>query len=330
MPQETPGRTTPAKAFIVLGLCLAVLGGVGAWLLIGREAAEPCNGLAGDERVQKSAGAAVRPGTSCAALAEAIVKASAGEAPGRHTQAQAQAQALKDVLVALGSGEPAELTLDPALRVPLATALADYAPDLHEMLGGIGTTDFLAKAAPQAPPWQSDGTHHLTVFADTLRGVVRAVAQDPEAYALLRMTETRTTAQRLAAVPADATDYGLSVPPTESARALGILDGISDAVTHGKDKGQARAWRTVVMDTLLDGPASPKSEQDPQASHLTMAWLQNLQNASEEERFDRLRAQGVDMARTWARERRMDEQTQQGLLAKVERSALGAYREIKS
>ncbi|MFB7262045.1 hypothetical protein ACFCXH_07765 [Streptomyces nojiriensis] len=70
------------------------------------------------------------------------------------------------------------------------------------------------------------------------------------------------------------------------------------------------------------GPASPKGEQDPQASHLT--------TASEEERFGRLRAQGVDMARTWAQERRMDEQTQQGLLAKVERSALGAYREIKS
>ncbi len=327
MPQETPGRTTPAKALIVLGLCLALLGGVGAWLLLGRETAEPCNGLAGDERVQKSVGAAVRPGMSCAALAEAIVKASAGDVPGRHTQAQAQA--LKDVLVALGSGEPAELAMDPALRVPLAAALADYAPDLHEMLGGIGVTDFLAKAAPQAPPWQSDGTHHLAVLADTLRGVVRAVAEDPEAYALLRMTETRTAAQRLAAVPADATDYSLSVPPTESARALGILDGIAGAVTHGKDEGQARAWRTAVLNTLLNGQASPKSDQDPRAAHLTAAWLQSLKNASEEELFDRLRTQGVDMARTWAQERKLDEQTQQGLLAKVERSALSAYREIK-
>ncbi|MCX5274912.1 MULTISPECIES: hypothetical protein [Streptomyces] len=327
MPQETSSRTTPAKAFIVLGLCLALLGGVGAWLLLGRGAAEPCNGLAGDERVQKSVGAAVSPGTSCAALAEAIVNASAGNAPGRHTQAQAQA--LKDVLVVLGSEDPAKLTLDTALRVPLATALADYAPDLHEMLGGIGITDFLAKAAPQAPPWQSDGTHHLTVLPDTLRGIVRAVAQDPEAYALLRMTETRTTAQRLAAVPADAANYSLSVPPTESARALGILDGIADAVTHGKDKRQVRVWRTAVVDTLLDGQASPKSAQDPRAAHLTAAWLQNLKNASQEERFDRLRTQGVDMAREWAQERKMDEQTQQGLLAKVERSALSAYREVE-
>ncbi|MFG2971605.1 hypothetical protein ACGFYY_01210 [Streptomyces sp. NPDC048331] len=327
MPQETPGRTTRVKAFIVLGLCLALLGGVGAWLLLGRETSEPCNGLAGDERVQKSVGAAVRPGMSCTALAEAIVGASAGDASGRHTQAQAQA--LKDVLIALGSGNPAELNLDPALRVPLASALADYAPDLHAMLGGIGITDFLAKAAPQAPPWQSEDTYHLTVLADTLRGVVRAVAQDPKAYALLRMAETRTTAQRLSAVPADATDFSLSVPPTESARALGILDGIADAVTHGKDKGQARAWRTAVLDTLLDGQTSPHSDQDAQAAHLTTAWFQNLRKASEGERFDRLRAQGVDMARTWSQDRKMDEQTQQGLLAKVERSALTAYREIK-
>ncbi|MFD8575607.1 hypothetical protein ACR3S4_02655 [Streptomyces sp. CH8.1] len=277
--------------------------------------------------MQKSVGAAVHPGMSCAALAEAIVKASSGDAAGRHTQVQAQA--LKDVLVVLGSGDPTELTLDPALRVPLATALSDYAPDLHEMLGGIGITDFLAKAAPQAPPWESDGTYHLTLFADTLRGVIRAVAQDPEAYALLRMTETRTTAQRLAAVPADAADYSLSVPPTEGARALGILDGIADAVTRGKDEGQARAWRTAVLDTLLGGETSPKSDQIPLAVQLTAAWLQSLKDAFEEERFGRLRTQGVDMAREWAQERKMDEQTQQGLLAKVERSALSAYREIK-
>ncbi|MFE9479311.1 hypothetical protein ACFYNM_12000 [Streptomyces spororaveus] len=327
MPQMPPRRTTPARAFIVLGLCLALLGGVGAWLLLGRDTAEPCNGLAGDERVQKAVGAAVHPGTSCAVVAQAIVKASAGDATGRHTQAQAQA--LKDVLVSLGSGDPAKLTLDPALRVPLATALADYAPDLHAMLGGIGITDFLAKAAPQAPPWQSDGTHHLTVLPDTLRSAVRAVAQDPGAYALLRIAETRTTAQRLAAVPADATGYALTVPPAESARALGILDGIADAVTHGKDEEQARVWRGAVLDRLLNGQDSPKSNQDPRAAQLSAVWLQNLKNAPEGERFDRLRTQGVDMTRTWAQDRKMDEQTQQGVLAKAERSALSAYREIK-
>ncbi|MFD7912030.1 hypothetical protein ACFV30_15070 [Streptomyces sp. NPDC059752] len=105
--------------------------------------------------------------------------------------------------------------------------------------------------------------------------------------------------------------------------------GIADAVTHGKDEEQARAWRGAVLDKLLNGQDSPKSDQDPRAAQLAAVWLQNLKNAPEGERFDRLRTQGVDMARTWAQERKMDEQTQQGLLAKAERSALSAYREIK-
>ncbi|MFE1873307.1 hypothetical protein ACFW9N_20815 [Streptomyces sp. NPDC059496] len=105
--------------------------------------------------------------------------------------------------------------------------------------------------------------------------------------------------------------------------------GIADAVTHGKDEEQARAWRGAVLDKLLNGQDSPKSDQDPRAAQLAPVWLQNLKNAPEGERFDRLRTQGVDMARTWAQERKMDEQTQQGLLAKAERSALSAYREIK-
>ncbi|MFG2394557.1 hypothetical protein ACGFYF_37565 [Streptomyces lavendulae] len=110
---------------------------------------------------------------------------------------------------------------------------------------------------------------------------------------------------------------------------MGTLDGIADAVTHGKDEGQTQAWRTAVLDTPLNGQASPESDQDPRAAHLTAAWLQNLKNASEEKRFDRLRTQGADMVRTWAQERKMDEQTRQRLLTEVESSALSAYREIK-
>ncbi|SDN80359.1 hypothetical protein SAMN05444921_1436 [Streptomyces wuyuanensis] len=35
------------------------------------------------------------------------------------------------------------------------------------------------------------------------------------------------------------------------------------------------------------------------------------------------------MTHLWAHQRKMDKQTQQGILAKVERSALSAYREIE-
>ncbi|MYT18884.1 hypothetical protein GTW69_01015, partial [Streptomyces sp. SID7760] len=123
---------------------------------------------------------------------------------------------MKDVLFALGSGQSKKLDLDPALRAPIATALADYSPDVHEMLAGLDST-YVTKASRDTPPWEAGGTHHLSVTADAFRKTLRAVAEDPQAYALLRMTETRTAAGRLAAVPADATGSELSLPPTKNA-----------------------------------------------------------------------------------------------------------------
>ncbi|MGW4052864.1 hypothetical protein ACWENA_18730 [Streptomyces sp. NPDC004779] len=320
MPKDSARRPRAATAVIVLGTCLALLGGIGAWLLLGRESAPPCSDLTENPRVQKSVGEAVRPGMSCQALGEAIVKASAGDAGGHHTLAQAQA--LKDVLTTLADQGTGDVTVDPALRRPLAVALSDYAADLHAMLGGITVEDFVTKAAPGEPPWTSDGTYHLTVLTDTLRSVLRAIAQDPDAYATLRLAETRTTGQRLAAVPADAEGYSLSVPPTESARALGVLDGIADAATGGLDADASRAWRTAVVDGLLKGRAAGGRD-------LAATWLDGLAGAPEETRHERLRTQGVDMTRLWAEARGMDAQTREGLLAKAERGALAAYREIR-
>ncbi len=254
------------------------------------------------------------------------MKATAGSGPAQHTQAQAQA--MKDVLYALGFGQPKGLTLDPALRSSLATALAGYGPDLHAMLAGLDS-QYVLKAGRDTPPWESGGTYHLSVYTNVLRETVRAVAQDPHAYALLRMTETRTAAQRLAAVPAGATDHDFTVPPTTNARAFGILDGIASAVTHGWDKDQAQKWRRTVLDQLMNDTTTPNAYQDDPAAYLTATWLKDLKNSPEKDRPDRLRTQGIDMARTWTQERNTEEQDRQSLLADVDGSQLSAYREIK-
>ncbi|MFE1874705.1 hypothetical protein ACFW9N_28125 [Streptomyces sp. NPDC059496] len=154
------------------------------------------------------------------------MKATAGSEPGRHTRAQAQA--MKDVLFALAWVQPKNFDVDPALRVPLATALADCGPDLHEMLAGLDS-DYVLKAGRDTPPWEAGGTYRLSVYHTVFRATLRAVAEDPRAYALLRLAETRSAAERLAAVPAGATGSELSLQPTRNARALGILDGIADA-----------------------------------------------------------------------------------------------------
>lgn len=309
------------KAWVGAGICLALLGAFGAWFLLGRETSPPCNGLAENASVQKSVGAAVHPGISCAALGEAIVKATAGSQPGRHTQAQAQA--MKDVIFALGWVQSQKIELDPALRVPLATALAGYAPDVHEMLAGLDN-EYIVNAGDNKSPWGAEGTYHLSVWNSVLTKTLRAVAVNPQAYALLRMAETHTAAGQLAAVPADATGVDLSLQPTKNARALGILDGVADAA-ESQDTQEAGKWHASVFDCLLNEPA----DQAEPAGRLTAAWLHALRNTPEGQRPERLRTQGLDMARAWAQTRSMDEPTRQNLLTKVENSARNAHEEVK-
>lgn len=324
MTGSTERRAVPVKAWAGAGICLALLGAFGTWFLLGHETSPPCNGLAENESVRKSVGAAVHPGISCAALGEAIVKATAGSPPGRHTQAQAQA--MKDVVFALGWVQSQEIEIDPALRVPLATALADYAPDVHEMLAGLDN-EYIVNAGDNKSPWEADGTYHLSVWNNVLTKTLRAVAVDPQAYALLRMAETHTAAAQLAAVPADATGVDLSLQPTKNARALGVLDGIAETA-RGKDAGPARTWDTAVHEGLLDEETHRADPSTP-VGRLTATWLQELKNTPEPARAERLRSQGLDMARTWAQTRGMAEPTRTDLLAEVESSAHHAHREAK-
>ncbi|MFG3494511.1 hypothetical protein [Streptomyces sp. NPDC047928] len=309
----------------MLGGCLALLlGGVGAWLVFGRETtAAPCNGLPEHERVRTSLGAALEPGMSCAEVGDAIVRASAGSEPGRHTQQQAQV--LKDVLFALEGGNPENLALDPALRAPLATALADYAPDVHEMLAGLDS-DYVTNAGRTNPPWEEGGTYHLAVPHTFFGDIVRAISQDPTAYVTLRMAQTREGARRLAAVEAGATGADLSLPALKNGRALGFLDGI--AATVSEDEGKGEAWRTAVVAGLLREPATEHRYQDDPAGHLVTAWLRDLKTTPTGERSDRLATQAVDMARTWTGARGTDEPTRQALLSEVEETRLSVYRDV--
>ncbi|MFJ6722301.1 hypothetical protein [Streptomyces sp. NPDC091259] len=320
MTGKTTRRTVPVKIWSVLLAALALLGALGAWLTFGRETAAACNGLSEDGRVQKSVGASVRPVMSCAALGQALVKATAAE-QGRHSQEQAQA--VKDVLFSPGLGHTKDLRIDAALRVPLATVLADFAADTHELLAGLDS-QYVMKGDPDDVPWETSGTHHLAVDPLVFRNVVRAVSQDPQAYAILRLAETRYAAQQLATVPGHATGAAFSLPPTKNGRALGILDGLSDTYTRD------RAWRTAIRDRLLREPAAQDTYQEDPAAYLTAAWLQGLRNTPETELVNRLRTQGVDIARTWTQARNTDESTRQALIAEVDRSAQSAYREAKS
>ncbi|MET9953850.1 hypothetical protein ABZ135_20165 [Streptomyces sp. NPDC006339] len=306
-------------------MALALLGGLAAWFVLGRDSAPACNGLPENKRVQQSLGAGVKPGMSCAALGEVIVEATTGSKPGVHSRQQAQA--LKDVLFELGSTQPEDLTIDPALRLPLATALADYAPDVHELLVTLDSK-YILEGDRTKPPWESEGTYHLAVYNTMFRHIVRAVSEDPEAYALLRTAETRQVANGLAAVPRDAKDAAFSLPATKGARALGVLDGIATVVLQGLDEDEAKAWRVTVVKGVARGLDAPVEGKDQAGEAFAAVWLQEFEKTPEAERFDRLSTQGVDLTRIWLKSRNTDETAQQALLGEVESSALGGAREV--
>ncbi|MFK0259061.1 hypothetical protein [Streptomyces sp. NPDC090445] len=326
MTGRTARRAGPLAVWTAVGVAITLLGGIAAWFVLGRDPSPTCNGLAEDKRVQQSLGAAVQPGMLCAALGEAIVKGTVGSEPGIHSREQAQA--LKDVLFALGSAQPDGLTLDPALRLPLATALADYAPDVHELLVTLDSK-YVLEGGRTNPPWESGGTHHLSVYSTVFRHVVRAVSEDPRAYALLRTAESRQVARELAGVPRDAKDAAFSLPATKGARALGVLDGIANVIVDRLDKDEARAWRATVVEGVARGLAAPGTGADSTGATITADWLGTFEKTPEEERFNRLSTQGVDLAGIWLKSRNTDEATRQDLLADVEDSARGGSREVK-
>ncbi|MFI8421189.1 hypothetical protein [Streptomyces sp. NPDC085479] len=172
----------------------------------------------------------------------------------------------------------------------------------------------LGEAIVEATAGDGQGNHALAQ-AQALKDVLTTLGEQGPG-------DITSSGQRLTGVPADAKGYSLSVPPTESARALGVLDGIADSVTRDLDEQEAQKWRAAVLGGLDAGRASEEG--------LAATWLDSLSSAPEAQRYERLRTQGADMTRLWTERRSMDEPARQGLLAKVERSALAAYREVKA
>ncbi|MFD5110033.1 hypothetical protein [Streptomyces cinereoruber] len=325
MMTETKHPTKRVGILIAVGLCVALLGAFVTWRVIGRDTTVPCNGLTENERVRGSMGAVVQPGMSCAAFGDALVKATVGTRPGIHDRQQAQA--LKDVLVTLGSGQPDGFALDPALRLPLATALADYATDVHELLATLDT-EYLTRDGRLDPPWESEGTYHVSVYAASFRDIVRAISEDPRAYAVLRMADTRHAAQQLAAVPDGAAGAAFSLPATKSARVWGVFDGIADSVTRTRNDEQARVWRTTAVDGLLREPATAHGDRNGLAVDLVTAWLKGLEDTPAPERFARLATQGTDMVGAWTQTRKTGKEVREELLNRVGESQHKGREEV--
>ncbi|MFE5585648.1 hypothetical protein [Kitasatospora sp. NPDC056531] len=151
-----------------------------------------------------------------------------------------------------GSGPGDKASLPAALRRPMADMIADYAPDMHEILG-----------KELAGPAQPDG---LTVQRDQLLRVIRGAAEDPASFAIIHGAETREIALRLGdygpeAFKPDAVggaNHKLHSFTQEAGSALGALDAVyADTSSDHTDSEKAKAdWDAKMNYHLLGTPAN--------------------------------------------------------------------------
>ncbi|MFI6704036.1 hypothetical protein ACIBJC_34740 [Streptomyces sp. NPDC050509] len=304
---------------------MAAVGALGAWLLLGTgESSTPCAGLLADRRVQEALGKGSRPGMSCADLGEAIRMATVADSSGRHTSGQALA--MRRVLPALAEDveRRADRTLDPGLRAPVAHALADYAGDVHALLGA-GDAEYGRNGASSAGPWGSDDGYHMAVPRNELLHVVRAVSDDPLAYVAVRDAQTLRASAALADVTEGARGFGLSAPVSSSARVLATLDAVAADVLRSRDSEEAKDWRSTVVAKLEDGPVQPASYADDPVRHLVGTWRSALRSAKGEDAFPALREQGVRLVEIWSVARKTDDKTLNGLVRTGRAAADSAY-----
>ena len=241
MNHNTPPQTARPRRprFFAAAAAALVLLGAGAvgYTLVAREDNPDCDSLQSDTALQRSLGGAYREDMACAALGTAIRDAATGSTPEVHTLAEARAMQAALSAVSEGIERGQEPSITPELRAPLASALADYTQDTYEILSGVNG-EYTHRE--DSAPWRDGKTIRMSARLDDLVNVLRAVSEDPAAYADLRAAHVRQCATRLAAVPAHSTGAYYSWPARSCAAGLGYYDGIADDVPES----QAEQWRS--------------------------------------------------------------------------------------
>ncbi|MFI9326567.1 DUF6571 family protein [Kitasatospora sp. NPDC052868] len=197
-------------------------------------------------------------GSSRGAFGDALQAATTGRDPhGNQPPARphdaAMSRIMNETIATLGGDKAgAENNLPAALRVPLAGMIADYAPDVHDILG----REISGRTQP-------DG---LTFSREQLLRTIRGVTEDPEAFSTIHLAETAEIARRMDTFGPEAFTPDQTGRPQakfasfmdESGQALGALDGVrADAVMdHRDDQKFKNNWQSKIDYHLIGTPAN--------------------------------------------------------------------------
>ncbi|MCH0540524.1 hypothetical protein I3F58_13265 [Streptomyces sp. MUM 203J] len=301
-------------AISVAILALAVITGFTSWKFIaGTSPEDSCAHISEDGRISDALGDGYKPDMNCSELGAAIEKATLGD--GREHHSQEQAQAMKNVLLAISDEieQRKSFSMSPDLGRPVATALAGYVVDTNAILRGT-EVEYARHILPSAPVWQEDDGYRLSIPSDYLARVMRAASEDPEAYARLRMADSEYVAEQLSRIPRDAGPTAAGTPQVFSP-SIGALDAIASHVLQERERSEADDWLNAVSDELLKDSVTPPAFKDAPAKHLVESWKHGLRAVQKEERRSYLEQQAVDMVATWGKARGMKSQDLGKLLA---------------
>ncbi|MFF8743062.1 hypothetical protein [Streptomyces californicus] len=124
-----------------------------------------------------------------------------------------------------------------SMRLPMADMIADYGSDVHQILGKEmdGATDF----------------NQLEIDRGDLTRIIRATAEDPQAYKMIHASQSMVISEGLSHFPAESfreEDQKLRAWVQQSANVLGHLDGVrGDVISDlGQADKDANAYRKML------------------------------------------------------------------------------------
>ncbi|WP_049654669.1 hypothetical protein [Kitasatospora sp. MY 5-36] len=184
-------------------------------------------------------------------LENATTSHDASRYPAPHDKVSARI--MDETLKTVGGTTPGDsLPVPEVLRKPMARMLADYAPDMHEILG-----------KDLQNPSQPNG---LTAKPEQLLRVVRGALEDTDTFRIIHQAETREIARRLDTYGPEAFEpdktgrpnHVLSAFTQESSKVLGSLDAafVNATVDHADAKKAGIDWQQRMAYHAIGTPAN--------------------------------------------------------------------------
>ncbi|GFH37854.1 DUF6571 family protein [Streptomyces pacificus] len=167
---------------------------------------------------------------------------------------EGQARIMHDVISGLGPDQKVHENM----REPLSRALASYTEDTHQILGGMGSSQYVTAATGDG--FFRDGDKvHMAASQKDLAQFMRGLSDDPEAYATLHKAESRYISLEMEKIPKGADGFTQSNPLSNAGATLGAYSAIREDVINDERMSaySAADWKSKMAYHVVGGAVTP-------------------------------------------------------------------------